>query len=37
VEGNEHLVDLKIWTESHPRGQRTTDGEMTVQLPSKQG
>jgi acyl dehydratase len=37
VEGDEHLVDLKIWTESHPRGQRTTDGEATVELPSKVG
>jgi hypothetical protein len=35
VEKGEHLVDLRIWTESHPRGQRTTDGEMVVQLPSK--
>ncbi len=37
VEGDEHLVDLKIWTESHPRGQRTTDGAVTVELPSKAG
>ncbi len=37
VEGDEHLVDLDIWTMSHPRGQRTTDGEMTVELPSKAG
>ncbi|MBW2314197.1 MAG: MaoC family dehydratase N-terminal domain-containing protein [Deltaproteobacteria bacterium] len=35
IEGDEHLVDLRIWTESHPRGERTTDGEMTVELPSK--
>jgi hypothetical protein len=34
-ENGEHLVDLDMWTESHPRGQRTTDGEITVQLPSK--
>jgi hypothetical protein len=37
VEEGEHLVDLRIWTESHPRGQRTTDGEMVVQLPSRSG
>ncbi len=35
VENGEHLVDLKIWTQSHPRDQRTTDGEVTVELPSK--
>ena len=35
VEGDEHLVDLKIWTMSHPRGQRTTEGEMVVELPSR--
>jgi hypothetical protein len=35
VEDGEHLVDLKLWTESHPRDQRTTDGEITVELPSK--
>ncbi|MBW2385169.1 MAG: MaoC family dehydratase N-terminal domain-containing protein [Deltaproteobacteria bacterium] len=37
VEEGEHLVDLRIWTQSHPRDQRTTDGEMTVQLPTQQG
>jgi hypothetical protein len=35
VKDGEHLVDLRIWTMSHPRGERTTDGEMTVELPSK--
>ncbi len=34
-DGGENLVDLKIWTMSHPRGQRTTEGEMTVELPSR--
>jgi hypothetical protein len=37
VENGEHLVDLKIWTMSHPRGERTTDGTMIVELPSKAG
>ena len=35
VEDGEHLVDLRIWSESHPRGERTTEGEATVQLPSR--
>jgi hypothetical protein len=37
VEGDEHLIDLRIWTEAHPRGEKTTDGEMVVELPSKAG
>jgi hypothetical protein len=37
VENDEHLVDLSMWTMSHPRGQRTTEGEITVELPSKAG
>ncbi|MBQ60814.1 MAG: hypothetical protein CMQ19_01935 [Gammaproteobacteria bacterium] len=37
VVDGENIVDLRIWTQSHPRDQRTTDGQMTVQLPSKAG
>ena len=37
VENDEHLVDLDMWTMSHPRGQKTTEGEITVELPSKAG
>jgi len=37
VENGEHLVDLKVWTQSHPRDQRTTDGTLVVELPSKAG
>lgn len=35
VEGGQHLVDLDIWTMSHPRGDRTSEGGATVELPSR--
>ncbi|MDP6469929.1 MAG: MaoC family dehydratase N-terminal domain-containing protein [Pseudomonadales bacterium] len=35
VEGDEYLIDLHIRTMSHPRGERTTEGDAVVQLPSK--
>ena len=36
VEGDRHLVDLVIHTESHPRGERTSEGTATVELPSRE-
>ena len=35
VEDGQHLVDLRIWSLSHPRGERTTEGEAVVELPSR--
>ncbi len=29
------LVELEIWSMSHPRGEKTTKGSVTVQLPSR--
>ena len=34
VEGDQHLVELDIWTEN-PDGQKTTPGTATVALPSR--
>ncbi len=34
IEGDEHLVDLDIWTE-RPDGTKTTQGSATVMLPSR--
>jgi hypothetical protein len=36
VEEGRHLVDLEIWTMSHPRGDRTSEGVATVELPSRE-
>lgn len=36
VVNGEHLVDLDIWTITHPRGEETSRGRATVQLPDKQ-
>ena len=36
VEDGRHLVDLEIWTMSHPRGDRTSEGVATVELPSRE-
>jgi acyl dehydratase len=33
-EGDEHLVDLELWTEN-PEGKRTTPGTATVALPAR--
>lgn len=35
TEGGRHLVDLDIWTTSHPRGETTSEGTATVELPSR--
>ena len=35
VEGDRHLVDLEVWTTSHPRGETTSQGAATVELPSR--
>jgi len=35
VVGDERLVDLEVWTVSHPRGEQTSIGSATVQLPGK--
>jgi len=35
VEDGRRLVDLDIWTMSHPRGDRTTEGTAVVQLPGR--
>jgi acyl dehydratase len=37
VENGEHLIDLAISTLSHPRGEQTSKGTATVQLPSRGG
>ena len=35
VEDGRRLVDLDVWTVSHPRGDRTTEGTAVVQLPGR--
>lgn len=35
-EGDRYLVDLDIWTESHPRGEKTSEGTAVVELPSRE-
>lgn len=37
VVGNDHLVDLEIWSVSHPRGEKTSVGSATVSLPARPG
>lgn len=37
VEDGQHLVDLDVYTISHPRDEKTSRGTATVQLPSRQG
>lgn len=36
VENGQNLVDLEIWTMSHPRGDRTSEGTAVVELPSRE-
>jgi acyl dehydratase len=35
VEEDRHLVDLELRSESHPRGELTSEGTATVELPSR--
>lgn len=36
VEGDRHLVELDVWTKSHPRDDVTSEGTVVVELPSRE-
>jgi hypothetical protein len=37
IENGPHLIDLAVSTWTHPRGEQSSRGTATVQLPSKLG
>ncbi len=35
-EAGQNLIDLEVWTMSHPRGDRTSEGTAVIELPSRE-